>query len=213
MWKKPFDLVSTTASTTPVSPVRRRRACWPRGPATPKCWILATRFATAAHVGDREAPSPALGPVVSQVQFDRVQSYITKGIEEGARLLVGGLGKPEGFERGYYTRPTVFADVRNDMAIAREEIFGPVLSILPYDTIDEAVAMANDSSYGLSGYVSGSAEEARSVARRLRTGSVHLNGAGIDFDAPFGGYKRSGNGRERGVYGLAEFVETKAIMS
>jgi aldehyde dehydrogenase (NAD+) len=127
--------------------------------------------------------------------------------------MAGGTGRPEGFNRGYYVKPTVFANVTNDMTIAREEIFGPVLSILPYDTEEDAIRIANDTVYGLSGYVqSGSLEHAQNVARRLRTGNVHLNGAGPDFKAPFGGYKQSGNGREWGEFGLEEFLETKAVL-
>src|SRR2546427_13299600 len=129
-------------------------------------------------------------------------------IAEGATLVAGGTGRPEGLARGYFVRPTVFADVRNDMTIAREEIFGPVLVILPYDTEEEAIAQANDTPYGLSGYVqSGSLERARRVASRLRTGMVHLNGAGPDFGAPFGGYKQSGTGREWGEHGFKEYLE------
>jgi aldehyde dehydrogenase (NAD+) len=138
---------------------------------------------------------------------------IQKGIDEGATLVAGGLGRPEGFNKGYFARPTVFADVSNDMTIAREEIFGPVLVMIPYDTEADAVEMANDTVYGLSGYVqSGSIEKAREVASQLRTGNVHVNGAGADFNAPFGGYRQSGNGREWGVHGFTEFLETKAVM-
>ena len=147
------------------------------------------------------------------MQYDRIQDLIGKGIDEGAQLVAGGLGKPEGFNVGYYVRPTVFANVNNDMTIAREEVFGPVLSILPYKDEDDAVAIANDTDYGLSGYVSsGDPERARRVASQLRTGQVHLNGAGVDFGAPFGGYKQSGNGREWGVHGLEEFLEVKAVL-
>jgi aldehyde dehydrogenase (NAD+) len=142
-----------------------------------------------------------------------VQSMIAKGIGEGARLVAGGLGRPAGLERGYYARPTVFSGAHNAMCIAQEEIFGPVLTMIPYDSEEQAIAIANDTVYGLSGYVyGGTLERARAVARRLRTGMVHLNGAGIDPAAPFGGYKQSGVGREWGASGLDEFVETKAIM-
>lgn len=154
-----------------------------------------------------------IGPVVSEAQFRSVQRYIEVGVEEGATLAAGGPGRPEGVERGWYVRPTVFVDVKNDMTIAREEIFGPVIVIISYDDEDDAVAIANDSEYGLSGYVSsGDPDRARRVARRLRTGMVHLNGAPPDINAPFGGYKRSGNGREWGSAGLQEFLETKSIL-
>jgi aldehyde dehydrogenase (NAD+) len=150
---------------------------------------------------------------VSQAQWDKIQGLIQKGIDEGATLVTGGTGRPEGLTRGYYVRPTVFANVRNDMTIAREEIFGPVLSILPYADEDDAVRIANDTRYGLSGAVSsGDLERARRVARRIRTGQIALNGAPPDFSAPFGGYKESGNGREWGRFGFEEFLETKAIM-
>ena len=138
---------------------------------------------------------------------------LEKGIEEGARVAAGGPGKPAGLDTGYYVKPTVFRDVRNDMTIAREEIFGPVLCMIPYSDVDEAVRIANDTVYGLSGYVyAASAEEAMAVARRLRTGMVHLNGAPNDVQAPFGGYKQSGNGREWGAHGIADFLEVKAVM-
>ncbi len=173
---------------------------------------IAKAAAAKAVPGDTTDEKTRLGPVVSKAQFDRIQQLINKGIEEGAELIAGGPGKPEGLETGYYVRPTVFARVRNDMVIAREEIFGPVLTIIGYKDEDEAVQLANDTDYGLSGYVSGEPERARAVARRLRTGMVHINGAGPDFAAPFGGYKQSGNGREWGIEGFEEFLETKAIM-
>ena len=151
--------------------------------------------------------------MVSDVQFDKIQGLIQQGIEEGAELVAGGPGRPEGFNKGYYVRPTIFANVRNDMTIAREEIFGPVLAILPYEDEEDAVRIANDTPYGLCGYVqSGDLDHANAVARRLRTGSVHVNGAGPDFGAPFGGYKQSGNGREWGDHGFEEFLEVKAVM-
>ncbi|MBN9486434.1 MAG: aldehyde dehydrogenase family protein [Alphaproteobacteria bacterium] len=160
-----------------------------------------------------DAGPGTIGPVVSEVQFNKIQALIQKGIEEGATLVAGGPGRPENMNRGYYVRPTVFANVTNNMTIAREEIFGPVLTMLAYDTEDDAVAQANDTAYGLSGYVqSGNIDRARKVASRLRTGNVHLNGAGPDFGAPFGGYKQSGNGREWGEHGFEEFLETKAVM-
>jgi len=174
---------------------------------------IATATAEKVKVGDPFAEGTKLGPVVSEVQFNKIQTLIQKGIDEGATLVIGGVGRPEGLNRGYYVRPTIFADVKNDMAIAREEIFGPVLSILPYDTEQEAIDMANDTPYGLSGYVqSGSLEHAQRVAAQLRTGMVHLNGAGVDVEAPFGGYKQSGTGREWGTAGFHEFLEVKAVM-
>jgi aldehyde dehydrogenase (NAD+) len=174
---------------------------------------IAKATAEKVKVGDPTAEGTTIGPVVSQQQFDKIQGLIKKGIDEGATLVTGGLGRPEGLNRGYYVRPTVFANVKNDMTIAREEIFGPVLSILPYDSEAEAIKMANDTVYGLSGYVqSGNLEHARKVASQLRTGNVHLNGAGADFSSPFGGYKQSGNGREWGEHGFEEFLETKAVL-
>ena len=153
----------------------------------------------------------AMGPVVSKGQYNVVQDYICIGLEEGATLVAGGLGRPNGLDKGFYCRPTVFVTT-NHTRIAREEIFGPVLVIIPYDDLDHAVALANDSPFGLGGYVSGAnAEVARSVARRLRTGAVWING-GFDFHAPFGGYKRSGNGREWGAAGFEEYLETKALV-
>ncbi|HWD26576.1 MAG TPA: aldehyde dehydrogenase family protein [Rhizomicrobium sp.] len=160
-----------------------------------------------------DAGPGSIGPVVSEVQFNKIQALIQKGIDEGATLVAGGVGRPEGFNRGYYVKPTVFANVTNDMTIAREEIFGPVLTMLTYDTEEDAIAMANDTVYGLSGYVqSGDIEHARKVASRIRSGNVHINGAGGDFASPFGGYKQSGNGREWGEYGFEEFLETKAVL-
>ncbi len=174
---------------------------------------IAKAAAEATKVGDPNTKGTTIGPVVSEAQFRKIQRLIEAGIAEGATLVAGGPGRPEGFNRGYYVRPTVFANVKPEMTISREEIFGPVLSILPYDSEEQAVRMANDTVYGLSGYVqSGDLEHARKVAAQLRTGNVHLNGAGPDFGAPFGGYKQSGNGREWGEFGLDEFLETKAVM-
>jgi len=174
---------------------------------------IAKTVAEKVKVGDPFAEGTRLGPVVSETQFNKIQRLIQAGIDEGATLVTGGVGRPEGLNRGYYVRPTIFADVKNDMTIAREEIFGPVLSILPYDSEDQAIEQANDTPYGLSGYVqSGSLEHARDVAARLRTGMVHLNGAGVDLAAPFGGYKQSGTGREWGEFGFEEFLEVKAVM-
>ena len=163
-------------------------------------------------VGDPAAGAGRLGPLISDVQRDRVRSYIAKGIEEGATLVAGGPEAPDDLPTGYYVKPTVFADVRNDMTIAQEEIFGPVLSVIPYETVDEAVAIANDSPYGLSGGVWGAErDEAEAVARRIRTGGVEVNGGRYNPLAPFGGFKQSGIGREAGRYGLEEFLQTKSI--
>ena len=173
---------------------------------------IAKAAAEGVKVGDPFVDGNLLGPVVSKVQFDKIQGLIQKGIDEGATLVAGGVGRPDGLKEGFYVKPTVFGNVKNNMTIAREEIFGPVLSILPYHDEEEAIAIANDTPYGLSGYVtSGSLEHAKKVASRLRTGNVHLNGAQLSFDAPFGGYKQSGNGREWGVNGFEEFLETKAV--
>lgn len=154
----------------------------------------------------------AVGPVVAASQFEKVQSLIQKGIDEGATLVAGGPGRPDGLDKGYYVKPTVFAEVTNDMTVAREEIFGPVLVIIGYDDIDDAIAIANDTEYGLAGFVAGrDLDRARAVARRLRAGSIGING-GFDFAAPFGGYKKSGNGREWGAAGFAEYLEVKSIL-
>jgi aldehyde dehydrogenase (NAD+) len=170
----------------------------------------ATAAANGVTVGDPHS-DVGMGPVVSKAQWNIVQEYIEKGLAEGARLIAGGLGRPDGLERGYYCKPTVFVTT-NDTTIAREEIFGPVLVIIGYDDLDHAVAIANDSPFGLGGYVSGQdIDAARTVARRMRTGAVWVNG-GFDFHAPFGGYKRSGNGREWGEYGFHEYLEVKAIL-
>ena len=159
-----------------------------------------------------DAPAGAIGPISNANQYNKVQDLIQKGIEEGADLVAGGPGRPEGFNKGYFARPTVFANVTNDMTIAREEIFGPVLCILPYETVDEAVEMANDTVYGLAGYVQGPEQEAYSIANRIRAGQISVNGARPDFTAPFGGYGQSGNGREWGEHGFEEFLEIKAVL-
>jgi len=174
---------------------------------------LATATANALIVGDPQSPDTQLGPIANQAQFSRVQAMIQTGISEGAKLLCGGPGRVPGFEKGYYTRPTVFSEVDSAMRIAQEEIFGPVLCILAYDTIDEAVAIANDTVYGLGAHVQAQdLELGRAVASRIRAGQVHLNYPAWDPMAPFGGYKRSGNGREYGVQGFEEYLETKAII-
>jgi aldehyde dehydrogenase (NAD+) len=173
---------------------------------------LAAETAETFTTGDPFDESTRLGPLVSEVQRDRVRSYISKGIEEGAKLVTGGPDQPDGLDKGYYIRPTVFSNVTNDMTIAREEIFGPVLSIIPYDTEDEAIAIANDTPYGLAGGVwAGSKERAIEIAQRLRTGQVDVNGGSFNPFAPFGGYKQSGVGRELGKFGFEEFLEVKSI--
>ena len=172
---------------------------------------IAAEAAGKIVVGDPREKSTTIGPVVSEVQYNRIQQLIEKGIGEGAKLEVGGLDRPEGLEVGYFVRPTVFSHVDNEMTIAREEIFGPVLVIIGYDDDKDAVRIANDTSYGLSGYISGSSDRAKAMARQIRSGMVHMNGAGLDQNAPFGGYKRSGNGREWGAAGLEEFLETKSV--
>lgn len=172
---------------------------------------IAREVGAAVTVGDLEDKT-AIGPVASKVQFDKIQGLIQQGIEAGADLVVGGTGRPEGLDTGYYVRPTVFANVTNDMVIAREEIFGPVLCILGYDDLDQAIEIANDTDYGLAGYVwAGDIEKAREVARRIRAGSVAINHA-FDIAAPFGGYKSSGNGREWGDFGFHEYLEVKAAL-
>jgi aldehyde dehydrogenase (NAD+) len=174
---------------------------------------IARRAADAHVVGPADAPGITLGPVVSELQFERIQRLIQTGMDEGARVVTGGTGRPEGLTRGYFVRPTVFAGVTPDMTIARDEIFGPVLAILPYRDEEDAIAMANDSVFGLAAYVqSGDIEHARRVAFRLRAGSVHLNYPAWDAGAPFGGYKQSGNGREYGEWGLEAFLEVKGIV-
>jgi aldehyde dehydrogenase (NAD+) len=173
---------------------------------------IAKAAAEATTVGD-PGGNAQMGPVISATQWNKIQGLIQKGIDEGATLVAGGPGKPEGLEKGYYVKPTIFADVTPKMTIAKEEIFGPVLSILGYDTVDQAIEIGNDTEYGLAAYVSGGdPAKLREVASRLRAGQVALNGAGPDLMAPFGGYKMSGNGREWGDYAFGEFLETKAIL-
>jgi aldehyde dehydrogenase (NAD+) len=172
---------------------------------------IAREAAEAITVGDPNGNS-TIGPVVNRAQWEKIQRLIKTGIDEGATLVTGGPGRPEGLDKGFYVKPTVFAHVKNDMTIAQEEIFGPVVSILGYDTVDEAVSIGNDTEYGLAAYVSGGdINQVRDVASRLRAGQVSLNGA-ADMNAPFGGYKMSGNGREWGDYGFHEYLEVKAVM-
>jgi aldehyde dehydrogenase (NAD+) len=173
---------------------------------------IAKEAAETTTVGD-PGGNAQMGPVVSELQWNKIQGLIAKGIEEGATLVAGGLGRPEGLDKGYYVKPTVFANVTNDMTIAREEIFGPVVSILGYDTLEEAIEVGNDTPYGLAAYVQGTdMDKVREVARQLRAGQVTVNGAGPDMMAPFGGFKQSGNGREWGDHAFGEFLETKAII-
>ena len=173
---------------------------------------IARRAAATTEVGDPEQEGEHIGPLFDQIQFDRVQNMIQVGIDEGAKLVAGGLGRPEGFDAGWYVRPTIFADVNNAMRIAREEIFGPVLTIIPFDTEEEAVAIANDTPYGLAAYVqTGSPDRAARLSRALRAGAVHINGGAYEYGSPFGGYKASGNGREGGEMGLEDLLETKMV--
>jgi aldehyde dehydrogenase (NAD+) len=177
-----------------------------------KATEIAAETAKATKVGDPSQDGDHMGPLVSEMQFNKVQGLIEQGIKEGARLIAGGTGRPEGFNRGYYVRPTVFADVNNDMVIAREEIFGPVLAMIPFDTEEEAVEIANDTPYGLAAYIqSGDRERIKRVSKQLRAGMVRINGADHAADAPFGGYKQSGIGREGGHFGIEDFLEVKAI--
>ncbi len=173
---------------------------------------IAKKVAESVKLGDPMEKGPHLGPVVSKVHYDKIQRLIEAGIAEGATLVTGGPGRADGFDRGYYVKPTIFADVNNEMTIAREEIFGPVLTMIPFEDEAEAIRIANDTPYGLAGYVqSGDVERARRVARKIRAGSVYVNGAGQDYCSPFGGYKQSGNGREWGEFGLHDYLEIKVI--
>ena len=170
------------------------------------------KFANNMKVGDPKKEGEHIGPVVSEVQYKKIQSLIQKGIDEGAKLVAGGVGKPDGIDKGYFVKPTAFADVNNQMEIARTEIFGPVLSIIPFENEEEAISIANDTDYGLTNYIqTKDKEKANRVARRLRSGMVDVNGAGIAVDAPFGGFKHSGIGREAGKEGLLEFLEVKSV--
>ncbi|HLT40832.1 MAG TPA: aldehyde dehydrogenase family protein, partial [Enhygromyxa sp.] len=174
---------------------------------------IAKATAEAIKVGAPGDESTQMGPVASAAQFDKIQGLIQKGIDEGARLETGGLGRPAGLERGYYVKPTIFSHVSNDMTIAQQEIFGPVLCLIGYDDEEQAIRIANETIYGLCAYVSGpDLDSAARVARRIRAGTVHLNGAQVDLGTPFGGYKQSGNGREFGRWGLEEFLETKSVL-
>ncbi len=173
---------------------------------------IAAKVTENVQVGDPAEESTTMGPVVSEVQYNKIQGLIEKGIEEGAKVVVGGPGRPDGIDKGYFIRPTIFSEANNEMTIAREEIFGPVLTMIPYDTEEEAVAVANDTPYGLAGYVqSGDIDHARDVASKIRAGNVHINGASGGFDIPFGGYKQSGNGREWGSHGFTDYLEIKAV--
>jgi aldehyde dehydrogenase (NAD+) len=174
---------------------------------------MAKRVVERVVVGDPAAPNTNVGPVVSKLQFERVEGYIAKGIAEGARVVTGGVGRPDGLTKGYYVKPTIFSDVHNQMTVAREEIFGPVLCILPYETEEQAIEIANDTPYGLAAYVwSRDKVRARRVGSRIRAGQVALNGASGDMTTPFGGFKMSGNGREWGEHGLRDFLEVKAVI-
>ncbi len=173
---------------------------------------VAAATANALSVGDPADPATRLGPVSNRAHYEKVQRMIAIGMDEGARVIAGGPGRPEGLDKGFYTQPTIFADVSNDMTIAREEIFGPVLAMIPYDGEEEGIAIANDTDFGLAAYIaSGDTARARSIAGRLRAGMVRINGAAADYSLPFGGYKTSGNGRENGAHGMAEYLEVKAI--
>jgi len=172
---------------------------------------VAAQTANSTTVGDPQGEF-RIGPIANKPQYEKILRMIKIGIEEGATLVAGGVEKPEGYEKGYYVKPTVFANVTNDMTIAKEEIFGPVLSILKYDSEEQAIEMANDTEYGLAGYVQGEPVHANQVARKIRAGQVIINGGARGTGAPFGGYKSSGNGREHGLHGLEECLETKAVI-
>ena len=173
---------------------------------------IAKKAAEDTDVGEPQKEGDHIGPLFDKIQFDRVQNMIQVGIDEGARLLAGGLGKPDGFETGWYVKPTIFADVSNDMRIAQEEIFGPVLAIIPFESEEEAIKIANDSPYGLAAYLqTGDKERAQRVSKGLRAGAVHINGGGFNYGSPFGGYKQSGNGREGGEMGIEDYLETKTV--
>ena len=169
-------------------------------------------YTDTIQVGDPKKEGEHIGPVVSESQYNKIQDLIKKGIDEGAKLIAGGLGKPDGHEKGYFVKPTVFVDVDNSMEIARTEIFGPVLSVIPFETEEDAIKIANDTPYGLTNYIqTQDQEKAKRVAKKLRSGMVDVNGAGIAIDTPFGGFKHSGIGREAGEHGLQEFLEVKSV--
>ena len=173
---------------------------------------IVKRVAEATEVGDPAQEGAHIGPLFDRIQFDRVQAMIKVGLEEGARLLAGGLGRPEGIDAGWFVKPTIFCDVSNDMRIAQEEIFGPVLVIIPFEDEAEAIEIANDTPYGLAAYLqTGDPARAERVAARLRAGAIHINGGGFNYGSPFGGYKQSGNGREGGMMGLEDYLETKTL--
>ena len=172
----------------------------------------AGEIASSVTVGSAHDEGRHIGPVVNEVQFNKIQALIQKGIDEGARLVAGGPGRPDGMNRGFFVKPTVFADVNNDMTIAREEIFGPVLAIMPFDTEEEAITIANDTPYGLTNYVqTQDGERLKRMARVLRSGMVEMNGQSRGAGSPFGGMKQSGNGREGGTYGIEDFLEVKSV--
>ena len=211
-WRMPSRKACRHAFAIPGSPAMHPLACWFLGPKWRKQSRRRRQPPRTPRWGPIFTKETSIGPLASKAQFEKVQQLIRQGIEEGATLVAGGLGRPDGIPKGYFVKPTVFADVRNDMTIAREEIFGPVLCIISYEDEDDAVRIANDTPYGLSAFVtSGDIERARRVAKRIRSGNVHINGARVDFGGCFGGYKQSGNGREWGEAGLEEFLELKAI--
>jgi aldehyde dehydrogenase (NAD+) len=203
--------VTAVMSNTGQSCDAPTRMLVPRGRQA-EALIAAKEAAEAIVVGDPRNESTEMGPLVSKMQFDKVQKLIQAGIDEGAALVTGGIGRPADLNRGWFVRPTVFGDVVNSMTISKEEIFGPVLAIQPYDSIDDAVQQANDTVYGLAAYIAGPVEDARPVARRLRAGTVNLNYPDWDTSAPFGGYKQSGNGREYADWGIHDFCEVKGIV-
>lgn len=173
---------------------------------------IAAKVTASVVVGDPTSEDTTMGPVVSEVQFNKIEALIQQGIDEGATLVCGGVGRPDGIEKGYFVKPTVFSGVNNNMTIAREEIFGPVLTILPYNTLEEAIEIANDTPYGLAGYIQGDdMEQVRAVASRIRAGNINVNGQSGDLNTPFGGFKQSGNGREWGAHGFTDFLEIKAV--
>ena len=180
--------------------------------ADPEAIERLKKYTESFEVGDPKKEGEHIGPVISEAQYSKIQTLIQKGIDEGAKLVAGGTGKPEGLDKGYFVKPTVFADVNNDMEVARTEIFGPVLSVIPFETEEDAIRIANDTAYGLTNYIqTQDTEKVQRVARKLRSGMVDVNGAGIAVDAPFGGFKHSGIGREAGAHGLEEFLEVKAV--